>query len=59
MDTTTTHDLDREVSLFDEPCPEDCGGTVDDCEPDCTCADCANERALDNDAAAYADAWDD
>jgi hypothetical protein len=55
MDTTT----DREVSLFDEPCPEDCGGLVGDCEPGCSCADCANERALDNDAAAYADAWDD
>jgi hypothetical protein len=57
MDTTTTRD--REVSLFDETCPEDCGGLVGDCAPGCSCADCANERALDNDDAAYADAWDD
>jgi hypothetical protein len=52
MDTTT---CDREVSLFDEPCPEDCGGLVGDCEPGCSCADCANERALDNDFDAWAD----
>jgi hypothetical protein len=52
MDTTR----DREVSLFDEPCPDDCGGTVGDCYPeDCSCADCANERALDNDFDAWAD----
>jgi hypothetical protein len=53
MDTTTTRD--REVSLFDETCPDDCGGLVGDCEPGCSCADCANERALDNDFDAWAD----
>jgi hypothetical protein len=58
MTQTTTPD--REISLLDEPCPEDCGGTVGDCNAeDCECADCENERALDDDADAYADAWED
>jgi hypothetical protein len=29
--------------------------TTRDCEPGCSCADCANERALDNDFDAWAD----
>lgn len=53
MASTTTPD--REVSLFDETCPDDCGGTVGDCQPDCACADCKIERALDNDFDAWAD----
>jgi hypothetical protein len=49
MTNTTTTD-EREISLFDEECPDRCGGTVGDCySEDCGCADCENERALDDD----------
>lgn len=44
------------LTITDEPCEWDCGGTVGDCwAEDCSCPSCENERALDDDADAYAD----
>jgi hypothetical protein len=52
-----TETLSPDSISVDEPERRDCCSAHpwDDCEPDCDCPDCADERALDDDATAYQD----